>query len=417
MQIKRSAPGPLHGSPWLIAVVGLVALAVAMGIGRFAFTPMMPLMLRDGTITATGAAEWATANYGGYLVGALTASWFASHPQRGLCLGLVGVAATTLAMAWIGELLGQNAGTLLRATAGVLSAWVLVCASIWCLAELESRQAARLGGLIYTGVGGGIAVTGVMTWLGGRQTAHVLWLELGALALVGSLFVGYCVQGRSSASTNRRSTNDSAPAQSLKGNMSLVLCYGVFGFGYIVPATFLPTMARSQVSDPLVFGLTWPIFGLAAVLSVVAASRWLSVWARRRVWAVAQAAMALGTLLPLFSQAMWSLAASAVLVGGTFMVITMAGMQLARGHNPAQAARLVSRMTAGFAVGQIVGPLLVRLLGPGQIAGWHALNWASAAATALLAASAAWLWHGEGSHTGGALTTPTTPLRPVDLAQ
>ena len=71
-----------------------------MGIGRFAFTPLMPLMMRDGTLSAAAGAEWAAANYGGYLVGALTASWFSSDPRRGLLLGLLGVALTTLAAAW-----------------------------------------------------------------------------------------------------------------------------------------------------------------------------------------------------------------------------------------------------------------------------------------------------------------------------
>src|SRR4051794_2759042 len=70
---------------------GIVALAVAMGIGRFAFTPLMPLMLRDGPLSATAGAEWATANYGGYLAGALTASWFSSNPRRGMRLALIGV--------------------------------------------------------------------------------------------------------------------------------------------------------------------------------------------------------------------------------------------------------------------------------------------------------------------------------------
>ncbi len=62
---------------------GVVALAVAMGIGRFAFTPLMPLMLRDGTLTAATGAEWAAANYAGYFLGALTASRFSRTPRRG----------------------------------------------------------------------------------------------------------------------------------------------------------------------------------------------------------------------------------------------------------------------------------------------------------------------------------------------
>ena len=63
---------------WLILVLGAMALALAMGIGRFAFTPLMPLMLRDGTLTAAQGAEWATLNYVGYLLGALTAAWFSA---------------------------------------------------------------------------------------------------------------------------------------------------------------------------------------------------------------------------------------------------------------------------------------------------------------------------------------------------
>ena len=73
-----------------------------MGIGRFAFTPLMPLMMRDGTLSAETGAEWAAANYGGYLVGALTAAWFSGAPRRGLLLSLSGVALTTIGAAWTG---------------------------------------------------------------------------------------------------------------------------------------------------------------------------------------------------------------------------------------------------------------------------------------------------------------------------
>jgi MFS family permease len=102
--------------------------------------------------------------------------------------------------------------------------------------------------------------------------------------------------------------------------------------------------------------------------------------------------MALGTALPLATQTLWSLAASAVLVGGTFMVATMAGLQLARERLPANPTPLLARMTVAFAAGQIAGPLLVRGLGPGSWAGWDALAWANAAATVLLALTSAWLW-------------------------
>jgi MFS family permease len=379
---------------WLVVGSGIVALAVAMGIGRFAFTPLMPLMLRDGTLSAAAGAEWAAANYGGYLVGALTASWFSSDPRRGLRMSLLGVALTTVAAAWTNDEAAALVGAMLRAAAGVFSAWALVCASSWCLAELARQHVPQLGAWIYTGVGLGIALAGALAWLGGRQPARWLWLELGLIAVAGAMFVGLSLQGRSTPPASAGARASSAATPSTKhGHLLLVLCYGTFGFGYIVPATFLPAMAQQLVSDPLVFGLTWPLFGVAAALSVAAAARWLPGWPRRRVWALAQGTMALGTALPLATQALWTLAASAVLVGGTFMVATMAGLQLAREQLPANPTPLLAQMTAAFAAGQIAGPLLVRALGPGSWAGWDALAWANAAATVLLVLTAAWLWH------------------------
>jgi MFS family permease len=353
-------------------------------------------MLRDGTLDAVTGTEWAAANYIGYLVGAFTASWFGRDPRHGLRIGLIGVALTTLAIAW-GNASLPWLGAILRGSAGVFSAWVLVCASSWCLPELARRESTSLGGWIYTGVGLGIAIAGILTWLGGNQSALALWIELGVLTVVGTTYVlGSLTVQFATPTTQTKSTSVSqatTPSPG-KGNLGVVLCYSAFGFGYIVPATFLPTMARQLVSDPLVFGLTWPIFGTAAALSVAIVSRWLPLWPRRKVWAVAQAVMAVGTALPLLQQTLWVLAASAVLVGGTFMVATMAGLQLARERMPSNPTALQARMTAGFAAGQIAGPVLVRLIGNGQILGWDALSWANAVATVLLAVTALWLWRG-----------------------
>ncbi len=365
---------------------GLVALAVAMGIGRFAFTPLMPLMIRDGSLDAAVGAEWAAANYVGYLVGALTAARF-TDPRPGLRLGLVGVAGTTLAMAGIGTVPSTLPGAGLRAAAGVFSAWALVCASGWCLADLARRRAEAMGAWIYTGVGLGIAFAGVLAWLCGRQPANRLWLELGLIAAAGAWLVRGLSRRSSEAGDAPRTA--AAPASRRGGQAVLVVCYGAFGFGYIVPATFLPAMARALTPDPLVFGLAWPLFGLAAAVSVAGVARWLQRTPRRRIWAVAQGVMALGTALPLLAPSLWSVAASALLVGGTFMVATMAGLQLAREARPADPTPLLARMTAAFAAGQIAGPLMVRALGPLHA---DALAWTGTAATVVLVGTAVWLW-------------------------
>lgn len=375
-----------------IVIGGIISLAVAMGIGRFAFTPLLPLMLRDGIIDIAAGTEWAAANYIGYLIGALSASRFAKNTRRGMMLGLAGIGITTLGIVFA-DTTFTWLGTILRGAAGIFSAWVLVCTSGWCLNALAARRASKQGSWIYTGVGLGITVTGVLTWLGGQQPASYLWLALGALACAGTVLAMVCMKERFSvASAPVPPTIATSVSEGRQENAALVICYGTFGFGYIIPATFLPTMARQLSSDPQIFGLTWPVFGLAAAVSVALVSRWLSGWKRTHVWALAQGCMALGTLLPLFVNALWAIAVSAVLVGGTFMVATMAGLQLARERMPANPTMLLGRMTAGFAAGQIIGPLVVRAIGPGEIVGWDAFSWANAVATVLLAVTAVWLW-------------------------
>ncbi len=383
-------------SPWPVILLGLLALAMAMGVGRFAFTPMMPLMMRDGSLDAATGTEWAAVNYLGYLLGALSASWFARQLKLGLHIGLIGVALSTLGM-MAADLSQPWVGGSLRLVAGVFSAWVMICASSWCLPELVRRGAGARAGLMYTGVGGGIAFTGLMTWLGGTQSAYWLWLELGVLASLGGAYALYLFwreAKRQAASVAQAPAPAASAAGNSGGNGAVVLCYAAFGFGYIVPATFLPTMARELVDNPLVFGLTWPVFGAAAALSVVLVSRLLGGWSRQRVWALGQSIMAFGTLLPLLQQSLLTLTGAALLVGGTFMITTMAGLQLARERMPANPTVLLARMTAGFAAGQIAGPLLVRLIGQHQLLGLDALGWAHLLATLLLALSAAWLWWG-----------------------
>jgi hypothetical protein len=244
------------------------------------------------------------------------------------------------------------------------------------------------------------ALTGVMTWLGGHQLAMVFWIELGLMAMAGAGYARQALvaQGKGQATSQTGSSDASASEHaSAAGHypLGLIFCYGAFGIGYIIRATFLPTMTRQLMDDPLVFGLTWPLFGLAAALSVALSSRWLANWLLRRVWALAQAMMAGGTLIPLLQPSLGALALSAVLIGGTIMVATMAGLQLAREKMPANSTPLLSRMTGSFAAGQIAGPLLIRLMGLADIAQSEALNKANGIATMLLIATSVWLWLGE----------------------
>src|SRR5204863_4585480 len=89
---------PAQVSPLGVCIAGALSLAVAMGIGRFAFTPMLPLMIQEGQIDVAMAGWVAAANYAGYLLGALSASRVPLAAARLAVLSLALTAVLTAAM-------------------------------------------------------------------------------------------------------------------------------------------------------------------------------------------------------------------------------------------------------------------------------------------------------------------------------
>jgi predicted MFS family arabinose efflux permease len=362
------------------AWIALAGLAAAMGIGRFAFTPLLPLMQAEGLTLPQGAAL-ASANYLGYLLGALACAALAPPPATAARWGLLAVALATLAMPWATS---PAAGLLLRGGAGVASAYVLVGVSAWAL----NRRAPA--GQVYAGVGVGMVVAGgvaLAVGLAGGSADSGWWL-LGGVAAAVFAWAGPALRHDDVRAARPA---DVEPPRLRRGSaIALVACYGAFGFGYIVPATFLPAMARELVGDPAVFGWTWPVFGLAAAVSTSLAGRLAHALSPRALWAASQVVMALGVLLPAVApRSLAALVASAVCVGGTFMVATMAGLQEARRVAGPGAARLMAAMTAAFGAGQFIGPLLLAVL--------PAASLSAIAAVLLLASSAALLLRPETS--------------------
>jgi len=375
-------------SPLLIALAGGLSLAAAMGVGRFAFTPVLPLMVGEGLIDVAQGGWVAAANYAGYLAGALTAARVPLRAGALAVLSLLATALLTAAMAWP----LPAAWAPLRFVAGAASAWAFVATGVWCLGALARQGAGRASGFVYAGVGSGIAVAGLYCLLAAAAGVHSapLWLQLGGLALLLALPAWWVIARLPAATGAAAASAAGGGARPYPpGTRGLVVCYGAMGFGYILPATFLPVLARSVVADPRVFGLAWPVFGVTAAVSTLLAARWLTGATRLKTWAVCQFLMGLGVLLPALWVSVTAIAASALLVGGTFMVVTLAGVQEMRARAPDDAVRLLSRSTAAFALGQIAGPVASAVL---LRSGPRGLAFALAAGAAALLCSAAWLW-------------------------
>jgi predicted MFS family arabinose efflux permease len=372
-----------------VCTAGLLVLAVAMGVGRFAFTPMLPLMIRAGGLDVANAGWLASANYAGYLLGALTTSRLALPPHR---IGLLALGAIVLSTAAMGLTQSLPVWLLLRFVAGAASAWALVSTSVWCLGWLGRLERPAGAGLLYAGVGLGIAIAGLYCWRAGAAGAEpeALWLQLGGLAQAGLVAAALLMPREAPDSAGAPQARSAGPAAAATP-WGLIICYGMLGFGYILPATFLPVLARAVVDDPSVFGAAWPVFGAAAALSTAFAGMVLDRVSRRRVLAGSLLLMAAGCLLPVIHLSALTVLAAAVLVGGTFMVATMAGIQAAKGATAGDPTRALGLMTAAFAIGQMAGPILSSMLS-GHAQGFGGLFLALASGAAALLASAAWLF-------------------------
>lgn len=400
----------LPPSPARITLSAFLALAVAMGIGRFAFTPLLPMMMNDTGLSLVAGGWLATGNYIGYLLGALTAGRLpARHTGTILRGSLSAVVVTTALMAWTTHF---TAWLVWRTLAGIGSAWILVHASAWALQELARLKRDDLSARIFTGVGTGIALTGLLVLVLSalHADASLAWLLCGVLALgMGAVaWQGLPVKtGAASETMPDVAILKTDPGQRAfdARDRRFVLCYGLYGLGYIIPATFLPALAREAMPDPLLFNWVWPVFGTVALIGTLVVGHMRQHWTSLGIWIGSHLIMGVGVAVLVLPHSLPAILVSALCVGSTFVVVTLAGFQAVReaSANPAHATRLIAAMTAAFAVGQIAGPLLLA---------WSQPRWG--VNPPLVLAAAALLWSGVALwrlHIADAKTAPHAALK------
>lgn len=328
-----------------------------MGVGRFAFTPLLPLMQADAGVSLTQGSWLAFANYLGYLVGALATVWLKFAPYRMVRAGLVATGVLTLA---VGLVHGFAAWWLLRFFSGVASAWVLVFASALVLERLVVAGASRLFGLVFGGVGVGIAVTGLVALAlsaAGLDSAQI-WLAFGLASLVAS-----AVCWPAFGPPVRVAVSGSAADPVARGRWSgaawtLIAAYGLYGFGYIIPGTFMPVIARDVLGGAFASGWFWPLFGAAGFVGTLLSGR-VSDAGLRVALASCFFIEALGVIIPVLVENALGLALGSLLLGLAFVAITSLTLREARVLAAAarfDAAPLMGALTAAFGLGQLVGP-------------------------------------------------------------
>ncbi|RWM31833.1 YbfB/YjiJ family MFS transporter [Mesorhizobium sp.] len=373
-------------SPLRLAFAGMAALAVAMGIGRFVYTPILPGMMKDLHLTPAHAGWIASANYLGYLIGALAAAGGWAHGRERLLMFVSFAASAALA-----GLMGLNetmaAFLVIRFLAGLASAFVMVFMSSIVFSHLAEAGRGDLQALHFGGVGLGIAASSALLAI--LVTAHsgwaAGWLWSGAISVAGLLLVA------SLAGSATPANGVDGPEPALPKDRSLtkmILAYGLFGFGYVVTATFLVAIVRQGGGGRVFEAAVWMVTGLAGFPST-----WL--WQRFSVRVGLYAAYAVSCLVEVVGvtasvvvKGFTGPLLAGVLLGGTFIAITALGLQAGRQLAPRAPRRIFAVMTAAFGLGQIVGPVAAGLLA--QASGNYVLASAMAAAALLVSGVIAW---------------------------
>lgn len=338
---------------------GILLLVVAMGISRFAFTPLLPFMRVDEGLSFQEAGWLASSNYVGYFIGALGAG-FIYRRKKGFLLSnvllnvvsIIGMGLTHSFELWI----------VLRFIAGVTSGFIFVLTSSIIMDYLAKHLLTRWSGYAFSGIGIGIAISGLcVPFIETRFLWEGTWIGLGLLST--TFIVLTLLLWRHIVVQDSERVAKTADTNIWRGFMPwLIIAYGLEGLGYIITGTFLVDIIYNIENLRGYASYSWVVVGIAAAPS---APFWMAMMSRFKpihVMFVAYILQVFGIALPVLSQTVWSVLLSAFLYGCTFVGIVTLATGYGRQLFPRQSGAVVSILTTFYAIGQIIGPVIASRL-------------------------------------------------------
>lgn len=352
------APPPRHA--WQVIAAGICALVLTVGLARFAYTPLLPVMRADAGLSAAGGGWLATFNYLGYLAGTLLVARVGDMQLkfRFYRIGLVLAVVSTGLMGASGQM---SRWGVLRFVAGLSSTAGLLLASGLVLNWLLAHQRRPQLGLHFAGLGLGIAVSGLAAAaMADHLASSGQWRALGAVAIVFLVPAWAWMPAPVPISTATGAAAPPAPGRRWRG--LLIASYFCAGFGFVVSATFIVAIL---VQTPAFAGRgswVWVLVGITAIPSTFAWDRVAARLGLIRALMLAYALQAVSFVLPLLDDGIAAGAGSAVLFGLTFAGIVSLTLTMVGRHYPHNPAKAMATLTLSYGVAQIIAPAIAGTL-------------------------------------------------------
>lgn len=345
-------------APLKVVIAGLFSLILTLGVARFAYTPLLPVMM-DATLLTDASGGWlATFNYLGYICGALITASISNLRLKDTLyrVGLIGAVLTTVGMG-----LAENIWlwASMRFLAGLCSAAGLLIGSGLVLNWLiRHNQRAELG-LHFSGLGIGIAVSAIAAILMlERFNWAEQWFVFSALAIILVIPAWFWLprpaEGVGAVTLSGEVLADKPPPR--KWMLILYAAYFCAGFGYVVSATFLVTIVDSQPGLQGNGGLVWLIAGIAATPACVIWDRVARKIGQLQALLLAYAIQIVGIILPALNASLAAVMISGALYGATFIGIVSLMLTMVGRFFPTRPAKPMATLTLSYGVAQIVAP-------------------------------------------------------------
>jgi len=338
-----------------VLLAGISALILTVGIARFAYTPFLPLMLKQTELSTFSGGWLATFNYLGYLLGVLLIAQINDLQFKFKLyrfnlivafMSTVGMGLTTNIVAW----------SVLRLVAGMSSTAGIILAAGFVMSWLKRHQFKAQLGLHFSGLGLGIAIPGMLIVL---MNPHFDWaIQWIVMGFFGVLFlIPAWLWMPAPDNTQQQEIYNHKPPSKRWMNL-MIATYFCAGVGYVISATFIVAILESMPALSGKGDWIWVVLGLAAIPSCIAWDKISATFGEVKALILSYSMLLISIVIPALSDTLFFNLLGALLFGATFAGVVSL-MLVFIGHKfPQNPAKAMAKLTVSYGIAQIAAPAI-----------------------------------------------------------